>query len=88
MLRGQWLFPLRFARDVVKRLFGYARRALNVSRPRSALMHPDTALYIGYTNRMENVAIDPVARGLRFTGSPDTVTNRQVFVKVSYLLRF
>jgi hypothetical protein len=52
------------------------------------LIHPGTALYIGYTNRMENVAIDPMARRLRFTEYPGTVTNRQIFVKVSYLLRF
>jgi hypothetical protein len=52
------------------------------------LIHPGTALYIGYTNRLENVATDPVAQRLRFTGWPGTVTNRQVFAKVSYLLRF
>jgi len=53
------------------------------------LIHPGTALYIGYTNRMENVALDPsVPQGFRFTGSAGTATNRQLFTKVSYLLRF
>jgi hypothetical protein len=52
------------------------------------LIHPGTALYIGYTNRMENVAIDPMVRRLRLTEFPGTVTNRQIFAKVSYLLRF
>jgi len=53
------------------------------------LIHPGTALYIGYTNRMENAAIDPAALArLRLTGSPGTVSDRQLFAKVSYLLRF
>jgi len=53
------------------------------------LLHPGTALYIGYTNRMENVAIDPgIPPALRLTGSPGTATNRQFFTKISYLLRF
>jgi len=53
------------------------------------LIHPGTALYIGYTSRLENVAIDPTAPArLRLTGSPGTFTNRQVFTKISYLLRF
>ena len=53
------------------------------------LIHPGTALYIGYTSRMENVAIDPAApHRLRLTGSASTFTNRQVFTKISYLLRF
>ena len=53
------------------------------------MIHPGTALYIGYTSRMENVAIDPTApQRLRLTGSASTFTNRQVFTKISYLLRF
>jgi hypothetical protein len=53
------------------------------------LIHPGTALYIGYTNRMENVAIDPgTPSALRLTSSPGTATNRQLFTKISYLLRF
>ncbi len=52
------------------------------------MIHPGTALYIGYTNRMENVAVDPAAPQLRLTGSAATATNRQIFMKVSYLLRF
>jgi uncharacterized protein DUF5916 len=53
------------------------------------LIRPGTALYIGYTNRMENAAIDPAALArLRLTGSTGTVSDRQFFTKVSYLLRF
>ena len=52
------------------------------------LIHPGTAFYIGYTNRMENLAIDPaVPGGLRLTGSPGTTTGRQFFAKFSYLFR-
>ena len=52
------------------------------------MIHPGTAFYIGYTNRMENLAIDPaVPGGLRLTGSPGTTTGRQFFAKFSYLFR-
>jgi hypothetical protein len=53
------------------------------------LLHPGTAFYIGYTDRLENLALFPgspdrVAR----TAAPWTTTGRQLFMKMSYLLRF
>jgi hypothetical protein len=52
------------------------------------LVHPGTALHVGYTNRLENLAIEPTVPGrLRVTASPTTATARQFFVKVSYLFR-
>jgi hypothetical protein len=53
------------------------------------LLHPGTALYIGYTNVHENVAFDPLlSPALQRTEFPDTTTGRQVFIKLSYLLRY
>jgi hypothetical protein len=53
------------------------------------LVNPWTALYVGYTDGYGNVEIDPVSRDrLRPTQSPFHSTGRQVFVKMSYLLRF
>jgi hypothetical protein len=61
------------------------RPALHASY-RPYMIHPGTAFYIGYTNRMENVAIDPTAPGrLRLTASPGTTTGRLFFAKFSYL---
>jgi hypothetical protein len=51
------------------------------------LLTPGTALYIGYTDGYDNLALDPVT-GLRTTRSPTTSTGRQFFVKSSYLFRF
>ena len=50
------------------------------------LIHPGTALYVGYTDRLENLALTngtvlPI-------GFPSTTTARQFFAKVSYLFRF
>ncbi|HVQ40227.1 MAG TPA: hypothetical protein VMS31_21985 [Pyrinomonadaceae bacterium] len=50
------------------------------------LVNPGTALYIGYTDRYENLLINPGV--FRRTGSPITPTDRQFFVKMSYLLRY
>ena len=49
------------------------------------LVNPGTALYVGYTDRYENVLLGPgtFARG----GSLTTPTDRQFFVKMSYLFR-
>jgi len=49
-------------------------------------IHPGTALYVGYTDRLENLALTngtvlPI-------GFPSTTTARQFFAKVSYLFRF
>ena len=53
------------------------------------LLHPGTALYAGYSNIHENVAFDPLlSPAIVRTGFPGTTTGRQVFVKLSYLLRY
>lgn len=53
------------------------------------LVNPWTALYVGYTNRWENLGLDPAAPGgIRRLGAPTHSTGRQVFVKFSYLFRF
>ncbi|MEO8097027.1 MAG: DUF5916 domain-containing protein [Acidobacteriota bacterium] len=53
------------------------------------LLNPGTALYVGYNNRYENLAIDPdTPASLRRFGSPNYMTGRQIFVKLSYLYRF
>lgn len=53
------------------------------------LANPWTALYVGYTDRLENILFDPDApMDLRRTGAPTRSTGRQIFVKFSYLLRF
>jgi hypothetical protein len=53
------------------------------------LVNPWTALYVGYTDGYSNVEIDPVSRDrVRVTDSTLHSTGRQVFVKMSYLLRF
>lgn len=55
----------------------------------SYLLNPWTALYVGYTDGYGNLEIDPVIPGrLRPTDSVFHSTGRQVFVKLSYLLRF
>jgi len=51
------------------------------------LLTPGTALYVGYTDGYDNLALDPVT-GVRTTRSPTTSTGRQFFVKSSYLFRF
>ena len=49
------------------------------------LIHPGTALYLGYTDRLENLGLyDGVVRPIGF---PSTTTARQFFAKVSYLFR-
>ena len=53
------------------------------------LLNPGTAIYVGYTDRRENLAFDPGSTiGLRRTAIPGLETGRQFFVKVSYLFRF
>jgi hypothetical protein len=51
------------------------------------LLNPGTAVYVGYTDGYQNVALDDVV-GLRTIRRPTTSTGRQLFVKSSYLLRF
>ena len=50
------------------------------------LIHPGTALYVGYNDGYDSIALGP--SGLRPIRSPTTSTGRQFFVKTSYLFRF
>jgi len=52
------------------------------------LPHPGTAVYLGYTNSRENLALLGEPATLVRITNPDLQTGSQVFVKVSYLLRF
>lgn len=52
------------------------------------LINPGTAVHLGYTDRRENLDIDPVLPArLRRLEWPQTSTARQLFFKVSYLWR-
>ena len=54
----------------------------------SYLLNPGTALYLGFTDGYENLAISETEpRTLRRTGIPDTSTGRQFFINLSYLWR-
>jgi hypothetical protein len=50
------------------------------------MVNPGTALHVGYTDRYENLLITP--QTLIRTGSARTPTDRQFFVKMSYLFRY
>ena len=50
------------------------------------LIHPGTALYVGYNDGYDSVALGP--SGLTPIRNPTTSTGRQFFVKTSYLFRF
>jgi len=53
------------------------------------MIHPGTALYIGYNSRFENLETDPSgSSGLHRTGPPIYPSGSQLFVKFSYLLRY
>jgi hypothetical protein len=53
------------------------------------LLHPGTALYVGYTDIYENLLFDPSKPPyLQFSGSPALNTGRQIFAKLTYLFRF
>jgi len=53
------------------------------------LLHPGTALYLGYTDRIENLRLFPGAPPtVSPIGFPSTTTGRQFFAKISYLIRF
>jgi hypothetical protein len=66
--------------------FGRSRHA-GVDLLATWLLHPGTALYIGYTDGYDNLRIDPVT-GILPTGGRLASTGRQVFVKSSWLVRF
>ena len=53
------------------------------------LPHPGTAFYIGYADTFQNMDYEAdAAPPVTLTNFPDTSTDRQLFVKFSYLLRF
>jgi hypothetical protein len=53
------------------------------------LVNPGTALYVGYRDGYENLALLPgTPPTLSRTDEPTTSTGRQVFLKLSYLLQF
>ena len=52
------------------------------------LVHPGTALYVGYNSDLQNLALDPVAGTITRTRNGYINDSRQFFVKVSYLFRF
>jgi hypothetical protein len=53
------------------------------------MANPGTALYVGYTDGYDNLRLDPsVSPALQRTRGLGLNTGRQVFVKLSYLLRF
>ena len=51
------------------------------------LVHPGTALYVGYTDGYDSVALDASSRLVPIR-NPTTSTGRQFFVKTSYMFRF
>jgi hypothetical protein len=51
------------------------------------LVHPGTAVYLGYTDTYENLRLLDSPQELRRIASPTTSTGRQLFVKISYLFR-
>ena len=57
------------------------------------LLHPGTAVYVGYNNGFTNLSLQPVVPPatlplVQVQGAANNTTNRLFFVKVSYLLRF
>jgi hypothetical protein len=56
------------------------------------LLHPGTALYVGYTDQRDNLEVDYITqaplRTLHMTPSPTNLAGRTFFVKLSYLFRF
>src|SRR6266849_2718454 len=57
------------------------------------LLHPGTAVYVGYTDLYDNRVLDPgmppsVPPSIHLTRSPSHSTSRQFFVKMNYLFRF
>jgi hypothetical protein len=54
------------------------------------LVHPGTALYIGYNNSYSNLFLDEttVPPQVILQRSPTNTTSRLFFVKLSYLFRF
>jgi hypothetical protein len=77
VLPNDQLIPLERAKD------------FNVDLLLTYFLHPGTALYVGYTDRYENLNINPTPTPtLVRAGSPETSTGRQFFIKLSYLFRY
>jgi len=65
-----------------------SQRRLGVDVLATYLLNPGTAIYVGYADQLENLALDPtLPTGLRRTGAADMSTVRQFFIKASYLIR-
>src|SRR5258708_2445160 len=64
------------------------RKHLTADMLLTYLLHPGTAVYIGFTDGYDNLRVDSVNGRFRPGGAPATSTGRQVFVKSSYLFRF
>jgi hypothetical protein len=56
----------------------------------TCLVHPGTALYVGYNNGLSNLHLDETlsAPAVGYQSSPFNRTNQIFFVKLSYLFRF
>jgi hypothetical protein len=52
------------------------------------VLHPGTALYVGFNSRYENLVIDPRSAAVSNIGPPTFPMGHQIFVKLSYLFRF
>ena len=55
------------------------------------LLHPGTALYVGYNNGLSNLSLDNPslpAPSVLYQSSPTHRTSQLFFVKLSYLFRF
>jgi hypothetical protein len=57
------------------------------------LLHPGTAVYVGYNNGYTDLTLHPgmpplITPFVKAQGAPDNSTSRLFFVKLSYLLRF
>lgn len=53
------------------------------------LLHPGTAVYLGYNNGYSNLNLQPGSPSpITVQGAPNNSTSRLFFVKVSYLLRY
>jgi hypothetical protein len=64
------------------------RREWSVDLLLTYLVHPGTALYLGYTDRYRNLAIMGSPADVVPSRSPNLSVGRQVFVKLSYLWRW
>ncbi len=63
-------------------------RRLNYDFLFTYLVHPGTAIYVGYSDRYENLLIDPInPLGLSRTVDINHLTARQFFIKLSYAFR-